>query len=163
MTRAAFYTCALLSTGLLAWGYVSGGEWVTALALLGLGVLWIAAETWHQKWFSPAAAAVLALVSAVGLSYGLPALTVFASAALGLAAWDLSVYLQRIRLASPDDDIPGLEGRHLLWLAMITGTGFLLSVLSGLVPVRLSFGWMLLLVLVAVYALARLVGGIVKN
>jgi len=73
-----------------------------------------------------------------------------AAALVGLLAWDLADLQGRLRLAGPDDDVPTIRRRHLIWLGPTAGAGLLLTAGAMLIPLRFSFGWTVLLTLVAI-------------
>ena len=118
--------------------------------------LWLLAH-W-QRWNWVGSVMLLASVgaAALGLWLGLlPGLMLVAAVAV-LLGWDLSGFLRRIRLASPTDDVRGIERRHLLRIGIVAFLSAAIAALSLFVQIKVPFEIAVLLVLVSTVGLTRL-------
>jgi hypothetical protein len=156
MIRVLSSACAGLGIAALAWGYAGDGYAITALALLLFGVVWLVGQWRRWVWLSTMGSAVTAATAAAGLGLGVTGGWMIAGAVGGLLAWDLAEFDHRLCSAAPTDNRRALEGRHLAWLGLAVGIGLLLAVAAGLIRLRLSFGWAVLLALAGALGTARL-------
>lgn len=102
----------------------------------------------------------LAAAAAAGLMLEAPAglkILLIAGALGGLLAWDLAGLNRRLKLAAASDDLSAIRRRHLAWLGLAAGTGLLLASGAMLIPVQVSFGWIVVLALVVILGMAKLV------
>jgi hypothetical protein len=163
-----------LATGALALGYAANGEWLGGALMILIGaLLWIAQR---RRW-SRSASLHLAHDSqrAPNLINGTAGLIVFtASAALGLlrgastfamlvgtlaalAAWDLDHFERRLRTAQRVEAQGALIRAHLRRLSIVAGLGLTLGGIALSVQVEITFGWALLLGLLAFLALSGVI------
>jgi len=105
-----------------------------------------------------AAAAVLMLEAPAGVR-----IILIAGALGGLVAWDLAGLSRRLRLAAASDDVSAIRRRHLVWLGLTAGAGLLLTGGAMLIPLHFSFGWTVVLTLVAILGMARLVSWLFRG
>ncbi|HWQ12367.1 MAG TPA: hypothetical protein VNL77_06180 [Roseiflexaceae bacterium] len=140
--------------------YALAGRWVGAFVCLVVGIGWLGGARRGLGW--PAAAGFLLLVgaAALGALSGLPPGWGLAGVVAALAAWDLSGFQQRLAAAGRVVDEPALWRAHLRLLAAVAGLGLALGTAALLVRTELSFGWALLLGLIAAIALARAVASL---
>jgi hypothetical protein len=86
-----------------------------------------------------------------------------AGAIAGFLSWDLTSFSQRLRLSAPDDDVTGLERKHLLRLLVVALAGLVLYLGALYLQAKASFGWSLLLVLLGVWGIGRVVNWLLRN
>jgi hypothetical protein len=86
-----------------------------------------------------------------------------AASLAGLAAWDLAAFARRLLRAAPEDDVRGLERKHLARLGVVALAGLALCLAALYLPAKVSFGWALVLVLVGVWGAGRVVGWLLRN
>ncbi|MGA2489422.1 MAG: hypothetical protein ABSF99_04440 [Anaerolineales bacterium] len=72
-------------------------------------------------------------------------------------AWDLADFSRRLQDAAPDDDLQKLENNHLVRLASLGTISLALTLTALLLHLRISFGWMMLLTVVAIFGMMQLV------
>jgi hypothetical protein len=135
------YVSIVVGIGSLARGYQAGGHAVPANWILGFGLIWLFAEAQRWRWF--ASLGFLASVAAAGVGLWLNLLLggMLAGALGALVAWDLSDFLRRLSSVIPEDEVSGLERRHLIRLAIVTAAGLAFSLVGMFVRLRLSFEW----------------------
>ena len=80
-----------------------------------------------------------------------------AGAAFALFAWDMTEFRRRIRHMVIDDNIRGMERRHIARVSLIVLAGLLLLTIALLVRVEFTFEWAVLLVIVILLGIAQLV------
>jgi hypothetical protein len=159
IASACIAACSLA----LAGGFLIGDLPAPAAALLAFGAFWLAAKRIRWAWVSTLGLILTAAAAGGGLLLGLPASWLLPGALGGLLAWDLAAFEGRLRLADPADDLAGLERRHLAWLLPTAAVGLLLSSAAATFRMQISFGWLLLLALIAAVGLMRLVSWLFRS
>jgi len=157
MTTFLLFGSTLFSVGLVAGGYSLAGFSLLALLLGALGVIWIVGIIRGWKWIPLVGLLSVYGFAAAGFFLGLSGVLMFVGALLGLSAWDLSDFSARLKLAAEEDDVPSLERRHMLRLMLVLLPGAALVAVSLIVHIRISFEWMVVLILVAVWGFGRMV------
>jgi len=186
MTRILRFVCPILSVGLLAAGYFLIGLGWPGVGLLVFGILWIVGLALSWDWIPPlglfaafgAAALGLFLDPSAGLRASLPTgpysllgtgdpgrsvVFLIPGALFSLLAWDLAEFYIRLRLASPDDDIAGLERRHLSRLVVLALAGGGLSAFALTLHLKPSFEWIVILMFFTVWGIGRMVDWLLKK
>ena len=157
MTVILLITHIVLDTAALAWGYQSAGFSSISLGSLALGVLWLIA-TWRKKGWAAAVGLFATVVAAgLGVLVGVPPGWMLAATLFALIAWDLTRFRERLTLAFFEDDLAGLERRHLLRLSILAMTALLLSSIPMVITLKISFEWILLLAMVSAIGIAQIV------
>jgi hypothetical protein len=149
--------CIAASSLILAWGSVAAGYPLVAPWIALLGLLWIAAgRSWAPAGYVGLALVLLAAATGMLLRVSPPLLLL--ASVLGLAAWDLEHFVQRLPLAAGQVDVGALEKRHYLRLAMVllgaASLGLAADLLHG---VRISFETAAGLAILAAWGLTYLV------
>jgi hypothetical protein len=163
MTRILRFVCPILAVGLLAYGYfLSGFEW-PALGLLGFGIVWVVGLVLRWDWVP--ALGMFAAYAAAAVGFFLDPLPEFfiPAALLALLSWDLADFHRRLRKGSPEDDIDILEKHHLLRLFALALLGGGLSFFALKLDLKPSFGWMIILMVIAVWGIAQVVKWLSKQ
>jgi hypothetical protein len=141
----------------LAWGYAEVGLAVQTRWLVVLGFVWIFAQAQRWRWFASLGLLVSVAAAAYGLWLELSAGWMLAGAIGALFAWDLTEFDRRVIQAAREDDVPGLERRHLIRLTFVAGAGFLFSLVGMLVRLQFSFEWAGFLAILAALGVTQLV------
>lgn len=157
MTAFLLFGSILFGVGCVASGYSLAGYSLPGILLGVLGTAWIIGLIRRWSWVS-----LLGLVSiygfaAAGFFLGLSAGLMFLGAIFGLAAWDLSDFSARLRMAAEGDDVPGLERRHILRLVLVLLLGAALSAAALVEHIHIPFEWMVVLILFGVWGFDRMV------
>ena len=163
MTRTLRFFFALLSVGLLAAGYFLAGLIWPAVGLILFGVLWIVGLVLRWDWVSPLALFAAFGAAALGLLLGLSTVILSSAGLCALLAWDLAEFSIRLRKISPDDDLAGLEQRHLARLAWGALAGAGLSAIALTLHLKPSFEWIVILVIFSVWGIGRVVDRLLNN
>jgi len=145
----------VLCAAALGWGYLERGLEGAARVALAAGVLWLLALWRRWPWFSGVALLGAVIAAAAGLLLDVSAAWMLAGAVFALIAWDLTEFRGRLSEAADEDDLGGIERRHLLRLSVLTLGALTLASLGMVARLRVSFEWMLLLVLVTALSLAQ--------
>lgn len=146
-----------LSAGAFALGCVLGGLWFVALPVLILGVTWLIGQSRGWPWIAPLGLALSTVAAAAGLLLGLGAGWMLVGLVAALAAWDLHHFSHTLESVPRVEGERNLERRHLQRLLIAVGLGVLLAAVALGIDVTLSFGFVLLLGLVAVLGLSQAV------
>ncbi len=171
MTRVLLFAAVILGVGLPVAVFFTGGYSVFSVIQLVVGIGWIYGLLRRWMWVSipglfliyAFAAAGFFLPRASDLRTGPAALPLLFGAFFGLLAWDLGDFHARLLLASPEDDIPGLERRHLLRLAAFALLGAVVTALALTLRVTFAFEWSVILILFATWGLGRIVSGLLER
>jgi hypothetical protein len=154
---AAESICILSGMLPLVAGYLQFDLPPVAIFCLVIGLLWLASQWRRMAWI--ASLGILAFISmaGVGVWIGLSPFLMACSVLGSLLAWDLADFSRRLQRAASEDDLRQLEKVHLLRSGLLGGTGLILILATLFIHLRISFGWMFLLALVAVLGLVQLV------
>lgn len=163
MTWIALLASLLLGLGSLAWTFSQAGQAPVAWGLLALGVSWLYAARRNWAWFSTAGFFATLGLAAYGLWLDYPTGWMMAGALGGLAAWDLSFFLRRIRSVPPSAEVRALQRNHLTRLAIVMLFGLALASLALAIRLELTFEWLAVLVVVAFLGLSQLIAWIRKG
>lgn len=163
MTIIAMVLSILLGTGSLVTGYLEANANAPARWFVALGIAWLVAEWRRWRWFASLALLVLVAAAAYGVWMDFPTEWMLLGALGGLLGWDLSDFSRRLSYAAPEDDIRGMERRHLERVGIVAILGVGLAFLSVYVKVqRLAFEVVVGLIVLAALGLTRLVMGLRK-
>lgn len=163
MTRALLLVCILLAGAAVGAGFALGGVWFAAAGVALVSIAWLGAELRGWGWAAHLGFLLFIFAAGAGIFFELGELLFIAGAVLTLAGWDLSAFQARLRLAAGGDDTARLETRHLAWLGVVSGAGFLLILAAQWIRLPLTFGWGALLAVVTVTALSQLVTWLKKR
>jgi hypothetical protein len=171
MTRSLLFVIALTSVVLLSMGFFLGGAWDLALIFVILSAFWILGLALRWNWagsfglfltFGFAVFGYLRNLSELHPAHSNPVVLMM-GALFSLPAWDLAYFATRLRLAAPEDETGRLELDHLLRLSIVTGTGGLLAFAAMNLHVRLSFEWMVVIMLFLTWGLSRIAKWLLKR
>lgn len=158
MTVVALVSSIIISIGSLAWGYAGVGFDIFARWIVIFGMIWLFTQWQGWGWFSSLGLFLVILLSAFGLWFGFTPGWLFSSAIFALFAWDMTDFHRRMRLMAKDDNMRGLERRHIARVSLLSLAGLGLASIAMLVRVQFTFEWGALLVLVILLGLSQLVG-----
>jgi hypothetical protein len=96
-------------------------------------------------------------MAAAGLLLGVGAGWMLLAVVAALSAWDLDAFVRRLKDAARVVDRDALERQHLLRLLMVDGLGLGLAAVALGVRVRLGFGLVILLGILAILGLSRVI------
>jgi len=157
MTVIFLITHIVLDAAALAWGYRSAGFPSVSLGSLAFGALWLIAAWRKLRWAASIALFATVVAAGLGVLVGVPPGWMLAATLFALIAWDLTRFRERLTLAYFEDDLAGLERRHLLRLSVLAMTALLLSSIPMVITLKISFEWILLLALVSAIGIAQIV------
>jgi hypothetical protein len=149
--------CILIGMLPLMAGYYESGLSLIAIGCFIVGLFWLLSQ-W-RKWAWVASLGLFCFVSAAGIGiwFGLSPVMMVFSVLGNLLAWDLADFSRRLQDAAPDDDLQKLENNHLVRLASLGTISLALTLTALLLHLRISFGWMMLLTVVAIFGMMQLV------
>ena len=163
MTRFLLYASAVISSILLAAGYLLDGSFLLGIGLFVVGIVWILGLRRRWDWVSPLGLCVAFGGAAWGIYLRVMPALLFFAATFSLVAWDLDHFAARLRLASSEDDVAGMERRHLLRLASVVGIGGGLSAVTMAIRVKTPFELMVVLVFLTVWGIGRVVSWLLQS
>lgn len=157
MVIAAETICILAGMLLLIAGYLQSQLFTVAVGCFGIGLFWIYSERRGWRWVASVALFIFVSAAGAGVWIGLPPILMALSVLGSLMAWDLASLSRRIKDAAPEDDLRNLEKIHLVQLASLGAAGLVLILAALFIHLRISFGWMFLLVLAVVFGIMQMV------
>ena len=157
MSLFAMVLGIIIAAGSLGWGYSAGNLDGAARWLIIAGGIWLLGEWQRWRWLGSLILLIFIGAAAYGLWMGLPSSLMLIGAVAALLGWDLSAFLQRIRLASQYDDIRMLEARHLGRVSIVAALSLVIAGIAAYVHVRLPFEVAVGLTLLGTLGLTRLV------
>ncbi len=152
-----------MGVGSLAWGYSLIGLNGFTVWMLVFGAFWLFAGWQRWPWFSAIGLLLTVAAAAFGLWYGFSTGWMLAGAIGGLLAWDLSDFRRRSRYALDISDKDELERRHLARVTIVALLGLGLASVSMVVRLEITFEWIMLLTVVAVFGIIQLVNWLLKR
>jgi hypothetical protein len=155
--RIALALSIVLGMGSLAWGFATEGFDPVSRALLIFGAAWLLSQWRGWDWFSSLGLFLAVLAAGLGLWIELDAGWMVTGVLFALLAWDLTGFRRRLRFITIEDDLRGLERRHLARLSLLTLGSLLLTSLAMILRLQFTFEWGALLVILIVLGLAQLV------
>jgi hypothetical protein len=155
-TRVLALTSTILAAATLAVGYATSRLWTGALLILACGSLWLLAQ--RRRWRAGSVVlAVFLVTAALGLLIGVGSGWMLLGVTAALGAWDLDRFSRRLEFNRQGAGDGELERCHLLRLLKVSGLGLLLGAVALALRLRIGFGMILLLGLLAVTGLGQLV------
>lgn len=111
------------------------------LALLAFIPLagWLLSKRFGREWLAHAGLGAAVTLAAAALLLGAPLMAALAALLFALATWDVTLFQ-----AGPPPTVE-MEAQHLRLLAGALALGALLAAAGALNPVKLPFGWLLVL------------------
>ena len=158
MTLIALLSSIVISSASLAWGFAQRGFTSFSTWIISLGTGWLFAVWQRWNWYSSFALFVFTVIAAFGLWFGFVPGWLFAGGIFALFAWDMTDFRQRLLGMASDDNMHGIERRHLARVSLLSLVGMALASITMLLRVQFTFEWSVLLVIVALLGLGQLVG-----
>jgi hypothetical protein len=136
-----------LGAGLIGWGFFTGGFPLAGVLMFLFGMVCLVTQ-FKWQWAASLGFFFLSISAAFGLLFNYSVLLMFSGAVLQLAGWDLSAFHHHIRSSSNDDHRARLEQTHFSRLALVLGVGIGMSLLAGLLHLKINFEWGALLLVI---------------
>ena len=154
--RLLMALCIGVATLCLAAAFIST-SWYTSLVTLGIGLLWLSVLRHGNSRVADWGVFLFVMAAVWGGLQELAWGWLLTAVVAGLAGWDLTHYLAHLQAAPERPRESELVRRHLLRLAGVAGSGWLLAVLTLAATVRLTYIWAIVLAGAAVILLTRAV------
>ncbi|MBA3945948.1 MAG: hypothetical protein H0X37_15450 [Herpetosiphonaceae bacterium] len=157
ITHYAGSIAIALATLALGLAYSAGGQWLGAVIVAVIGLLWWLGD--RRQWSQAPTMGFVGFVcaAALGLWVALPPLGMLLGLLLTLAAWDLQHFGQRLRTVQRVDAANRLIRSHLQYLLVVLVVGAVAGVVALGLDIRLPFGWRLLTGAIALFGLAYVI------
>ena len=157
MIRKLQLICIGLSTFLIVLSYATNQFWIASLLIATLGIFWMVGYLKDWKCQASVMFTLFIGASAIGLWLNLPQWLILLSMVGVISAWDLDHFTQRLRYAGLVEERFNLEKYHIKRLFIVNLLSLLLSVIAFNVEVKLGFGAILLLGMIAVLGLNQVI------
>lgn len=159
MKHDAFIS-AIMAMLLFALSYAINERWAALLGAVALGLLWLLGQARGWDWTPHLGLVGYVCLAAVSTLDGLSAAWSLAGVVATLVAWNFDCFTQSLRAA------PRVEGEDAMRralrrrLLLVAALAILPALVAVFVRFELSFGWTLLLALLAIIGLSRAVGAL---
>ncbi len=157
MIRKLQPICIGLSTFLIVLSYTINQFWIASLLITILGILWMVGYIKGWKWQASVMFTLFIGASAIGLWLNLSQWSILLSMVGTISAWDLDHFTQRMRYAGLVVERTNLEKYHIKRLFVVNFFGLFLSLITLNIEVKLGFGTILLLGMIAVLGLNQVI------
>ena len=151
--RLVFPIICVTSLGL---GYETTRPWIAGSVLVFNLLAWLFAIKWPFGFFSSSVLVFSVGLAAAGLLTGATPLWMMLGAALALASWDGVLWNRASADNSPIPALTLIESKHYQSLALALGLGLLAVVVGRWFRFQIPFGWMVVLVILALFSLERI-------
>jgi hypothetical protein len=155
MTRKVLPVSTVLATGLLAVGFGLHDTWNRALLVLAAGALWLLGQRLGWRWVASTVLIFFVLMAILGIWLAVPGEWLLLGWVAALSAWDLEHFARNMADAGYVEDAQGLERSHLRRLLIVDGLAVLLGELALRIKVKIGFGAVFVLALLAVLGLSQ--------
>jgi len=132
-------------------------SWYMALAMVGIGLLWLSVLRHGNSRVADLGFFFLVLAAVWGGMQNLAWGWLLTGVVAGLVGWDLTHYLAHLQTASERRDESALVGSHLRRLAGVAVGGWLLAGLTLSATLRFNYLWALVLGGVGIFFLTQAV------
>lgn len=139
--------CLLASIACLALAYVPTGDWLVLLVIPAMLLFWVLTKKRSAFWPASSLLTVYVLLALMGVTRHTPLLLLVIGCVFALAGWDLNDLSLGTVGQGPRGAGAELEMRRLQSLALMTGISVALAAVSLWLRLQLSFGAIVLLVL----------------
>ncbi|MBI3152352.1 MAG: hypothetical protein HYZ21_09480 [Chloroflexi bacterium] len=157
MTRNLVYVSIIASAGALVYGLIVNDFISSAITVALLGVAWIVLFARGLYRFSGFAFAIFIIISLASLWADVSPTLALAGVIFSLLAWDLTRFLQRLRMTDSPQDARRMERAHFARLALVIGMSIFGYIAITRIHVTLTFGSAALLALLGIWGISALV------
>jgi hypothetical protein len=151
------YASIVGGTVALAAGFALAEHVSSAISISLLGVLWLVAQARGIKRIVGWGFAAFVLISVLSIWAGVSPWLAFAGVTLSLAAWDLTVFSQRLIMTANEEDRRKTELAHFGRLGLVTGLALFGYFVAPRLHINLTFGAAVLLALLGIWGISALV------
>jgi hypothetical protein len=148
--------CILLGVLPLIAGYIRFNLSTVAIGCFAIGLLWLFSRQRYRALAASFGLFILTCAAGIGVWIGLSPILMAFSVLGNLSAWELAGFSHRLRQAAPEDNLNQLEKAYLVQLFSVGGISLVLVLVGLLTRIQIPFGWIFLLVLVAVIGMMQL-------
>jgi hypothetical protein len=154
-TRIIAFACTLLAALCLLAGFLLGRNWVNLLLLLVIPLAWVFLRKASAGLTSSILLFAYIFLAVVGLLNHLSPYLLIGGCAFALGAWESTQFLLNFRNSPVRSANQRLENFHNKDLGLAVGFGLLLALVGLNIRLRLPFGLIAVLALLAAYGLYR--------
>ncbi|MBN1148041.1 MAG: hypothetical protein JXA78_12355 [Anaerolineales bacterium] len=157
MKRLRYLTWLSLASALsvLILGFAGGGYWVLSCIPIALAILWLIGVRYERRWLVNLVVLAFFIATVAISVLGISIIWLILGAHSLLLAWDLQYFTWRMQPAVHIEAEEQAIQRHLGRIAAICALGCVLSLAALLLRLRLGFGVIVLLGLLAILGLRQ--------
>ncbi len=163
MTRAALFFFVVVNAALTAIAYFMGGQFIPALAALGIGAFWTFSLARRWKWATALSLFGVYALAVAGFILNLSPFLLTVAGFCAILAWDLADFTHRLSLAAPEDDTSALVRGHWTWLSVVIVAGVAAVIATWKLRVKFSFEWMAGLLIFAIWGAGKVMDKLLRK
>lgn len=150
------FVCPLISATCLGIGYSKTALWINVVVVVLPLLAWLFAIKWSFGFLTSSVLVLSVCLAGAGVLIGAMPLWMILSAAFTLAGWDVILWNRTLPFHSLPTSLSLIEKKHYQSLVMALGLGLLVVVPGRLLRLHISFGWMVVLVIITLISLERM-------
>ena len=155
MAIIALVSNIILSILSLAWGFAEAGMKPLSDFLIFFGIVWLYSLRRHWDWFSSLGLFVAIVIAAIGIWLEIPLSWMIAGVIFALFAWEMAEYRRQRRFMVIDDNLRGMERRHIARISLAVFAGLILISLDLLHRGQFTLEWGVMLAVVTSLGFAQ--------
>jgi hypothetical protein len=155
LRKSLFVTCLVVLVVCLVSGYGIAGSWVGAAIALLVGFIWLPARKYPDSGLRFICLVASVALAVVGRLIGSPPWLMICGSGFSLAVWDLVFMDETLGGNALEQQARQYENRHLQSLALVLGSGLLVTFLGRMVNLQTPFVVLILFVALALFGLDR--------
>ena len=146
---APFAISLITSTACLSFGYLRAGEWLVIPAMVLAWIVWFAFNKRAEFWSVSIGFVLYVLIAAFGIFTHLSVLLMVSGGFSALVAWDLLLFKRSMTFTDATQTNNRLETNHFKSLSLAVLVGILATLSASLISFQLSFGAVIVFVILA--------------
>ena len=151
------YFCLLISMTCLGAGYILNGYWLIFIVFYVMGLFWLIMKKRSIFFYASSLLLAYVFLASIGMVINLSPPLMIVGCTMALASWELTLFGQSLISNQLSETTTSLGKYHLQSLSILAGASLLLSLVGLYINLQLSFGFVVILVLLAIGCLS---GGI---
>jgi len=162
VTIVVLLSSIILSMGSLAWGFAEEGYVVLSHWMLAFGAIWLLTQWRGWRWVSTVGLFIAILLAVIGVWFGFTPSWMISGVSFALFAWDMTEFRARFHFILGDDEIRGMERRHIARITFIILAELFLVTVILLFRSQFRLEWGAFFVLVILLSFWQLIAWIRK-
>jgi hypothetical protein len=147
----------LLTAIFTSFAYLEKSIWIGTTLTIILAVLWGLSQLLEYRFLPGLFFLMFSIICLVGTFLGLRSILLFLGMTAALNTWDTDRFYRRWKAALEREPNKNLEWKHIFRLLIVDGSAIGVAIIGLSIKTQLSFGLMLLVVIIALISLSQLI------